>query len=312
MKSAILTAMLLAATSGWAADDAEDPGGVEGEAQQETETVLEHLAEARRAFEDALREVEGIDFHQIFDDGAMLGVVIRDGGDAGVQVVGVTPAGGAEAAGILVDDLIVAINDRDLSNRKRPARLLRKAMHDVKPGETVQIALMRDGEKHNIEVEAMPRPHGAGPFHWRKGDHDVSVFPSGGKRVRILRDRAFARGRDGLELKDIGEDLGGYFGVDAGVLVLDVPPGSELRPGDVVRRINGADIGNAREAYRLLADLEEAGKATVRRENRVRTVVVEPVKGHIDRGRKHMRNRKHHRGEQEQIEVEVEMDMDME
>jgi len=74
---------------------------------------------------------------------------------------------------------------------------------------------------------------------------------------------AAAHGKGGLQLVDIGEDLGKYFGVDAGVLVLDVPPGSALKPGDILRRIDDADIGNAREAYRLLAELDAAGEATV-------------------------------------------------
>ena len=276
-------------------------------------TALEHLAEAREAFEDALRHVETMEFREIFENGAMLGVVIRDQGDEGVQVVGVTPDSGAEAAGVLVDDLIVAINGRDLSGRKHPARRLRKAMDDVDPGDAVQVVLIRDGEEHNVDVEAMRRPHRAGPFHWRTGDEDFSMFPGAGKHVRIIRDRAAAaaHGRGGLNLVDIGEDLGKYFGVDAGVLVLDVAPGGALKPGDILRRINDADIGSANEAYRLLADLEETGEATVRRENRSRTVAVEPLKGFMGRAYRIMMDRREgEKGEKEEQEVEIEIEVE--
>ena len=314
MKFTVLSVLLLAATTGWTADETNGDGADAAAGMPEmSETAIERLTEARKAFEDALRHVEQMDFRQVFDNGAMLGVVIRGQEDAGVQVLGVTPDSGAEAAGIQVDDLIVEINGRALSEKKHPARMLRRTMNDVDPGDAVQIVLIRDGEEHDLDVEAMRRPHSAGPFHWRTGDEDFSIFPSAGKHVRMIRDRAAARarGRDGLELVDIGEDLGGYFGVDAGVLVLDVPPGSALRPGDILRRIDDADVGNAHEAYRLLADLEEAGEATVRRENRSRTVAVERLKGFRERAYRIMMDRTggDKDGEkEEEVEIEVEVE----
>ena len=287
MKFVLLSAMLLAAASGWSAEEATGDDNAATEARDSAAMALKRLTESRKAFEDALRQVESIEFRQVFDNGAVLGVVIRDD-DSGVRVVGVTPDSGAEAAGILADDVITAINGRALTGGAHPARSLRRAMDDVDPGDTVQIVMVRDGEEHNVDVEAMRRPHTAGPFHWRTGDADFSIFPSAGKHVRVFRDRAAAaaRRKGGLELVDIGEDLGKYFGVDAGVLVLDVPPGGELKPGDILRRINDADIGNADEAYRLLAKLDEAGEAAVRRENRSRTVAVEPLKGRFERAHK--------------------------
>ena len=290
MKSVVLSVLLLAAAGGWPAEEAHDQDSVSAEVRESVEMALERLTEARRAFEDALDGVESIEFHEVFDNGAMLGVVIRDDEDAGVHVVGVTPQSGAEAAGVRVDDVIVTIDGKDLAGKAHPSRLLRRAMDEVEPGDTVQIVLVRDGDEHNVDVEAMRRPHPKGPFHWRRGDGDFSFFPSAEKHVRVFRDRArgAAHRMGGLQLRDIGEDLGKYFGVDAGVLVLDVPPGSELRPGDIVRRIDGADVGNAREAYRLLADLEEAGEATVRRENRSRSVAVEPLEGLFERAYKIM------------------------
>ena len=311
MKFVVLSAMLLAAASGWSTEEAKDEDSVSAEVRANTAMALERLTESRKAFEDALRHVESIEFRQVFDDGAMLGVVIRDAA-AGVRVAGVTPDSGAEAAGILADDVIIAIDGRDLAGEAHPARLLRRAMDDVDPGDTVQIVLIRNGDEHGVDVEAMRRPHARGPFHWRSGDADFSMFPSAGKHVRVFRDRAAAaaRRKGGLELVDIGEDLGKYFGVDAGVLVLDAPPGSALKPGDIVRRIDDADIGNADEAYRLLADLDEAGEATVRRENRGRTVAVEPLKGLFERAYRIMMDRSdgEETVEEEKVEIEVEVE----
>lgn len=308
MRFAVFSALILAAANGWAAEQPQDETSIAAEAQDAAAMALERLTEAREAFEDALESVETIEFREIFADGAMLGVVIRDDDD-GVRVVGVTPDSGAEAAGVLVDDVIVAINDRDLADEAHPARRLRKAMDGVDPGDTVKIVLVRDGDAHNVDVEAMRRPHRKGPFHWNWNgrDMDWSMFPSGDKHVRMLRGRSGGHRKGDLKLVDVGEDLGKYFGVDAGVLVLNAPPGSELKPGDVLRRINDADIGSADEAYRLLADLDETGEATVRRENRGRTVAVEPLQGISMRAFKIMRDR--HRGvQEEEVEIEVEAD----
>ena len=81
--------------------------------------------------------------------------------------------------------------------------------------------------------------------------------------------------RGGLHLVDIGEDLGDYFGVDGGVLVLNVPGKSELKPGDIVRRIDGDDVGSSDEAYRLLAgSSDEDAELEVQRKNRKMALTV--------------------------------------
>ena len=55
-------------------------------------------------------------------DRAFLGVLIRDQSEDGIVIAGVTPAGGAEAAGLESDDIIVAINGESLTGRTQPSR----------------------------------------------------------------------------------------------------------------------------------------------------------------------------------------------
>ncbi len=284
MKSATLSAILLFAV-GTFADEAP-----EAQAVSLAEATAQ-LAKAREAFAEAIAKVAEFDaeaLHEVHgphpfesiqlsgQDDAMLGVVIRDA-DEGVYVAGVTPDSGAEAAGIRVDDIIVAINGMALAAEPHPGKTLREAMTEVEPGEAVAIAFLRDGEERDVEVTATARPHPAKSIRWRMGR------PSGPDAFWAFRGAPhhrrgpFHQEEPELELVDIGEDLGKYFGVDAGVLVLDTPPGSNLRPGDILRRIDDADIRNAEEAYRLLADLDEDGTASIRRESRSRNVKVEPM-----------------------------------
>ena len=68
-----------------------------------------------------------------------------------------------------------------------------------------------------------------------------------------------------------------YFGVDGGVLVLTTPAGNELKPDDMLRRIDGADIASAAEAYRLLWRIAEDAEVEVRRKNRTLKVTMPAV-----------------------------------
>ena len=56
----------------------------------------------------------------------------------------------------------------------------------------------------------------------------------------------------GAEVIDVRPELAGYFGVDAGVLVVDVPPGTlaataGLRPGDVIVELADYEIGSVQD-----------------------------------------------------------------
>ena len=311
MKIASLFAVLLLGVGAWADDPPEEPAAELAEARAQ-------LDKAREAFDKALARVTALDvgrntepFFKMLEqlpnrDDAMLGVVIRDHDD-GVHVAAVTPDSGAEEAGILANDVIVAINDQVLTAKTNPGKSLRDAMEGVEPGETVTIAFVRDGEEHDVDVTATARAHPVRSMRWRMAGHrDPQTLHFFGGPGRHMQHRIHRAERE-LELVDIGEDLGKYFGVDSGVLVLDTPPGSNLKPGDILRRIDDADIRNADEAYRLLADLDEDGTAAIRRENRSRNVKVEPIEGMNRPFDIIMRGVEHAGGEvEEEIEVELE------
>jgi hypothetical protein len=70
----------------------------------------------------------------------------------------------------------------------------------------------------------------------------------------------------GLRLEQIDGDLAGYFGVDSGVLVMSVPQGSDLKAGDVLLALDGADVGSASAAARKLRTADAAISASVLRE----------------------------------------------
>ena len=265
------------------------------ETRASLEDARARLAEAAREMADATRAQ-----FAARSDRAMIGVLIADQDEQGVLVGGVTPDGGAEAAGVLADDRITGINGEPLTGLDRPGQRLREVLEGVTSGDPVNLVILRDGELSEVEVvttnafRADLVPHL--DFDWLPRV-DVPA------RVMAFRDR-FERRADDLKLVDIGEDLGDYFGVDAGVLVLDTPAKTDLRPGDIIKRIDDADVGSSDEAYRLLAGDGEAA-VEVRRKNRSVDVT---VARHSRRGGVFMfRSGDGYNGEQE-VEVEVDVE----
>ena len=239
----------------------------------------EKLAAAQERMREAASAVaaivkDSVRRHDWRPDRAFLGIMIGDQGEDGLRVAGVSPDGGAEAAGLQADDLIIAINDESLRGEEHPVHALHGVLEDVDPGDSVILQVIRDGEEHRFTVATSPFSWTEKlPLHWLD-DHWHERFNAAPIAIR----RRF-RDEDGLQLVDIGEDLGAYFGVDAGVLVVDTPAKSELKPGDILKRIDDTAVSSAADAYRLLrhVDEDEQAEVQVRRKDRKVTVSVAPM-----------------------------------
>ena len=292
-----LPGYLLAAAlaAGAHADDEakNDGGGATGE----QEVAVEELERARELMERSVAAwAETID--RLWADrhtGAFLGVLVGGQSEAGLEVAGVTPDSGAEDAGVRADDVIVEINGKRLTGRRWPLRTLHRELEKVSPGDPVTVVISRDGDSQSFEVVTTSfgastdldrRIASANALATVFGGHVGPVIVDdhigvGGPNLRP--GRFLFDTPDGLRLVDIGADLGDYFGVDGGVLVLNTPAGSELKPGDILRRINGADIASAAEAYQLLWRLPvassgaEDAEVEVRRKNRTLKVAMPAI-----------------------------------
>ena len=255
-------------------------------ARGEMEAARAQMEAARVEMQEAARRLADASRQRIAWWGknrAFLGVLIGGQSEDGIVVAGVTPAGGAETAGIEADDIIVAINGESLTGQDQPLDILHGVLDDVSPGGEVELTVYRDGETETYEVDTTPNVvhiDGEMPrIFERLGQVFDPVSIASAAPVAPSRPWVSLMGALGgtgqLHLVDIGEDLGDYFGVDAGVLVLNAPGKSELKPGDVVRRVDGADVGSADEAYRLLAAASgDDAEVEVRRKNRKVEVTV--------------------------------------
>ena len=282
MKSIILATGICLAAVGHAdeADKARDDMAAAQEAmasaRAEMEAARAELTAAAKRMAEAARGQMTVS-----RDRALIGILAGDQTEDGIVVAGVTPGGGAEAAGLQTADLIISIDEESLTGHDRPMTVLHRILDDVDPGNSVVLEVDRDGEIHAFDVVTTTNAAMVGPAQ-------PLTAPTMVEHIRRLwaprSSEHMAPGRvsgpsfsgdGGPHLVDIGADLGDYFGVDAGVLVLNVPGKSELKPGDVVRRVDGADVASSAEAYRLLAGSpDEDAEVEIRRKNRKLDVTV--------------------------------------
>lgn len=148
--------------------------------QEEMERVREELGRAHRELREATREIARAHrdlarasadralVRQInLGDRAVLGVILGSESPQGVEVIGVSPDGPAERAGLQAGDLLISVGGESLAagdpdNAKGRDTLFR-VMDEVKPGETVAVVVDRGGKNLNMDIVAEQRE----PSSWQ-------------------------------------------------------------------------------------------------------------------------------------------------
>ncbi len=201
----------------------------------------------------------------------------------GVEIVGVTPGSAAAEAGIRSGDVLTSINGEELAADKRydaNGRLI-EVMKRVDEGDKLDIEYLRDGNVGRVTV--VPRVV------------DNSVFVFSGperealrRRIQVIPDelgnsfRSWAYRIGGswadMELVELNEGLGKYFGTDQGVLVVSAPKSGalDLEDGDVIQSIDGREPTSVNHALRILGSYQpgEGLELSIMREKRRRTLDV--------------------------------------
>ena len=300
MRATVLAMTFLATAFGHAAstgddDSADKAAKTEAVAQtrSQMEAVQAQMEAARIQLEAARAEMAAAakqmaaaaskGLRTAYKERPFLGVMIGGQSEDGIVVAGVTPDGGAEAAGIEPKDVITAVGGESLTGHRRPLRILERILEGITPSrDGIEVVVSRGGETRSFDVVPAKNTvvaYGSTPLTGLDEALQVDVLPRAAMRnIERLwdgfhrRERAMSIRPEGIHFVDIGEDLGDYFGVDGGVLVLNAPAKSELKPGDIVRRIDGADVASSDEAYGLLAGTSgedaQVAQVEVRRKNR--------------------------------------------
>jgi len=225
-------------------------------------------------------------------DRAMIGVVLAND-DKGVRISGVTPDGPAARAGIRDGDIVTAIDGKNVGKSAGDAR---GALANLKDGQEVTLAYARGDQKGTVKIKAQRREAWNWPMLMNE-DPEHPLLPkdfnarisADVERAQREAERYYERDhvrmeqqvqratRDamkhvqpmvhvtmpwwGLNLAPLNADLGHYFGVDKGVLVIaaddDSLPG--IKAGDVITTIGSETVNRPEDALRALRD-QEPGK----------------------------------------------------
>jgi C-terminal processing protease CtpA/Prc len=195
---------------------------------------------------------------------SIIGVQIEqaDSG-AGARVREVSPGGAAEAAGMKVGDVIVAVNGVTI---KDGAREVVRTLRKVEPETPVKIRALRDGKPKDFVVTA--RRFDSPGFVFRTDpdfdfnfDFDPSTLPFG-----AFGPSAVSGGLAGMQLTSLTPQLARYFGTDKGLLVLRAPKDDvyKLQDGDVILNIDGRVPTSGSHVTRILRSYQPGETLTMR------------------------------------------------
>jgi len=185
-KTVTLTAIALVCAPVLAQDDAELNEQMlqaearlvaqEGEMVEERSKLVEveiRMVEAERRLAEAARNVADLSMAQLprverleriirANRGPMLGVTIGSDEESdpveGVNLLGVSPGGAAEEAGLQAGDVITSINDESLTadNSQAANSKLLDFMQGIEEGDSLKVEYLRDGQSDTTEIT--PRP----------------------------------------------------------------------------------------------------------------------------------------------------------
>jgi len=263
------------------------------EAEKQLEEAAQRIAELSSA---EIARVGEIDNHWVTETSRpVLGITIGSADDRrpgekkgpveGVSVIGITPGGAADEAGIRSGDTITAINGESLSSSSEfeAIRSLLDIMHGVEEGELLNVDYLRANKQSSVEVT----PQTAGPkvlnFRVKGGPNMVMdldgapVMPGGSGFAWIGRSAGHGFGE--MEMVELNASLGRYFGTDSGLLIVKAPQDNsyQLEDGDVLKSIDGRTPENLRHAIRILSSYEsgETVNLKILRDKKEKTIKVD-------------------------------------
>jgi S1-C subfamily serine protease len=311
----------------WAAEPDSEAARIERSIEQ----AREQLDEAARKLAELHSQMWHMETAGPRSERPMLGILVDDAGaDDGLTLAGVTPAGGAEQAGLKAGDRIIVVNGErmDGGGAKRPLHLLAEAMSSVQAGASVPVTFVRDGE--TLQADILTRQRGSYMAKvmeeqrpWLESLRSLAELEDlealqGLEELEILKGGKLDLSGDvmrvpaGLKLEDVSGSLASYFDVDRGVLVLETPDDElALKAGDILLEIDGQAVASADAALERLAGLEGSIATQIKRDGRVQKVDldVDALNAnqalHVMRGDRRIRIQRRGEGDQVQLEISV-------
>jgi hypothetical protein len=124
-------------------------------ARRQLQETSRELARVNREVARARIDHHSTSFIYRTSEKPVIGVILGEADDGGVKILGVSPDGPSERAGIKKGDVIVAVDGRKLasiSDTKNTREGLRVALRDMKADEPLVVSVVRDGQPLDLTV----------------------------------------------------------------------------------------------------------------------------------------------------------------
>ena len=202
-----------------------------------------------------------------------IGVQLDQATDAGVPIIRVLEGGPAKIARILSSDVITRIGDVDIVELDDPVASTVELINSNPPGSIIKITLLRGTEEVQVDVATV---------RWSSIDPEETATFQIPTTLRDIRERLgslfqsdFDRPSNTVYVMDIEEEFGRYFGVEYGVLVLEVEEVEGIQPGDILLKVDDQQIRTVSQAIEEIRDGEGELKLVVKRNKRERSVTLD-------------------------------------
>ena len=254
------------------------------EAERQLDEAAQRIAELSAA---ELARAGELETHWVIENSRpVIGITIGSESNSepveGVKIIGISPGGAADEAGLHSGDIITAVNGESLSSSnsfEANAKLL-EFMAGVEEGDVLDLDYLRDNKTASIEVKPSKREAQVFNFNFDDSAGHVPGAP------RAPRSMAFAwvsrqggHGFGEMEMVELNESLGRYFGTDSGLLIIKAPKDNayQLQDGDVIKNIDGRTPSDLRHAIRILSSYQsgETVNIEILRDKRKQTVTVQ-------------------------------------
>lgn len=218
--------------------------------------------------------------HRSFTRGAALGVVLSES-DAGVSIDAVTPGSGAEKAGLKAGDVLLSVRGKPIAKGADVAQV-RAAIGVLKAGDSVPLQVNRAGKTLSLNATASEQPRilmiGADGELAKLGElkalERMAELGQGGRhRINVIRRNG--EGENDLDLTSMNPDLASYFGTSSGVLTIKVKDYPPLLAGDVILRVNNAEVNSPAAVFDAFRAVQgQTAEVAVIRQKSPRTLSV--------------------------------------